>query len=155
MDGRDKPGHDALSFSIMRADRKWLLVVGAALLVAIAVAVLIPAGWQMRFGLHWLVEHFLAFFTVTLVFCFVWKRPMAVAAVLLPVAVLLEAAQALTPDRTADLATALFAATGVAVAALLTDLVIRKGRANPAARSPWFETRPSAAPHHEDGSSSP
>jgi len=32
---------------------------------------------------------------------------MAVAAVLLPIAVLLEASQALTPDRTADLATAI------------------------------------------------
>jgi hypothetical protein len=109
----------------MRADRKVLLVVGAVLLAAIAVAVLIPADWQVRLGLHWLVEHFLAFFAVTLVFCFVWKRPMAVAAVLLPVAVLLEAAQALTPDRTADPATALFAAAGVASAALLADLFMR------------------------------
>ena len=83
-----------------------LTVAGAALIVLIAVAALIPAGWQVRLGLHWLVEHFLAFFTVTLVFCLAWKRPMAVAAVMLPVAVLIEAAQALTPDRTADLATA-------------------------------------------------
>ena len=50
---------------------------------------------------------------------------MTVAAVLLPVAVLIEAAQALTPDRTADLATALFAAAGVATAALLADLVLK------------------------------
>jgi len=53
---------------------------------------------------------------------------MAVAAVLLPIAVLLEASQALTPDRTADLATALSAATGVASAALLADLVMRLKR---------------------------
>jgi VanZ family protein len=102
--------------------------VGAALLTAIAVATLIPVGWQARLGLHWLVEHFLAFFTLTLVFCLAWKRPMAVAAVLLPVAVLMESLQALTPDRTADLATALFAATGVASAALLADLVMRLRR---------------------------
>ncbi|HET9273981.1 MAG TPA: hypothetical protein VFO09_06920 [Methyloceanibacter sp.] len=101
-----------------------LTVAGAALIVLIAVAALIPAGWQVRLGLHWLVEHFLAFFTVTLVFCLAWKRPMAVAAVMLPVAVLIEAAQALTPDRTADLATALFAAAGVATAALCADLVL-------------------------------
>jgi len=105
-----------------------LAVVGAALLAAIAVALLIPAGWQVRLGLHWLVEHFLAFFTLTLVFCAAWRRPMAVAAVLLPIAVLLEASQALTPDRTADLATALFAATGVASAALLADFVMRLRR---------------------------
>jgi VanZ family protein len=103
---------------------RWFALGGAALLAAIAVAVLIPAGWQVRLGLHWLVEHFLAFFTLTLVFCFAWPRPMAVAAFMLPVAVLLEASQALTPDRMADLATALFAATGVASAALLADLIL-------------------------------
>ena len=104
---------------------KWFVLAGAALLVVIAVAAVIPVGWQMRLGLHWVVEHFLAFFTVTLVFCLAWRRPMAMAAAMLPVAILIEAAQALTPDRTADLATALFAAAGVASAALFADLVIR------------------------------
>ena len=85
-------------------------------------------GWQIRLGLHWLVEHFLAYFAVTAIFCLAWPRPMAVAAVLLPVAVLLETAQGLTPDRTADPATALSAATGVAVAALLADLVLALGK---------------------------
>ena len=132
----------------MRAYARWIAVVGAVLLVAIAVAAVIPVGWQMRLGLHWVVEHFLAFFTVTLAFCFAWRRPMAVAAAMLPVAILIEAAQALTPDRTADLATALFAAAGVACAALFADLVIRIGASR-------FETRPSAASHHEEGSSSP
>jgi VanZ family protein len=97
---------------------------GAILLAGIVFATLVPAAWQIRLGLHWLVEHFLAYFTVTTIFCLVWPRPMAVAAVLLPVAVLLETAQALTPDRTADPATALSAATGVAVAALLADLIL-------------------------------
>jgi VanZ family protein len=94
------------------------------LLVAIAVAALIPGGWQVRTGLHWLVEHFLAFFTVTLVFCLAWPRPMRVASVLLPLAILIEILQALTPERTADAATALFAAAGVATAALIADIVI-------------------------------
>jgi hypothetical protein len=53
---------------------------------------------------------------------------MTVAAVLLPVAVVLETAQGLTPDRTADPATALSAATGVAVAALLADLILAVGK---------------------------
>ena len=109
---------------------------GASLFAAIAAATLVPAGWQMRLGLHWLIEHFLAYFVLTTMFCLAWRRPMAVAAVLLPVAILLEASQGLTPDRTADAATALSAATGVAVAALLTDLVIawqQKARIGPAA----------------------
>ena len=60
------------------------------------------------------VEHFLAYFTLTLVFSIATRRPMAVAAVLLPVALILETLQALTADRAADAATALFAAAGVA-----------------------------------------
>jgi VanZ family protein len=103
---------------------KGIAIAGPVLLVAIAVAAVIPVGWQIRLGLHWLVEHFLAFFTVALVFCVASRRPMMVAAVLLPIAILIEAAQALTPDRTADLATALFAAAGVASAALFADLVL-------------------------------
>ena len=102
----------------------WFVALAVALLVAIAIATVMPAAWQIRLGLHWLVEHFLAYFAVTALFCFAWRRPMAVAAVLLPVAVLLETAQGLTPDRVADPATALSAATGVAVAALLADLVL-------------------------------
>ena len=103
---------------------KWLWLLAMAMLAAIAVATLIPAGMQIRLGLHWLVEHFLAYFAVTALFCLAWPRPMAVAAVLLPVAILLEMAQGLTPDRVPDAATALSAVTGVAVAALVVDLVI-------------------------------
>jgi VanZ family protein len=108
----------------MPANSKWLRGAGVMLLATIAIATLMPAGWQVRLGLHWLIEHFLAYFAVTTIFCLAWRRPMRVAAVLLPVAVLLEAAQGLTPDRTPDLATALIAAAGVALAALLADLVL-------------------------------
>ncbi|MGH6805008.1 MAG: hypothetical protein ACREC3_16845 [Methyloceanibacter sp.] len=87
-------------------------------------ASLVPAGWQVRLGLHWLVEHFLAYFAVTALFCLAWPRPTVVAAGLIPLAVLLEALQGLTRDRVPDLATTLSAATGVAVAALLADLAI-------------------------------
>jgi len=54
---------------------------------------------------------------------------MIVAGLLVPFAVGLEAAQGLTPDRTADVATALVAAAAVSLAALLADLVLawRKG----------------------------
>jgi hypothetical protein len=107
-----------LSFS------RLLKIVGVVLVAGIVVATLIPVGWQLRTGLHWLVEHFAIFFVTTLVFCFVWPRPMTVAAIMLPFAILIETAQALTPDRTADLPTALMASAGVASAALLADLVL-------------------------------
>jgi VanZ family protein len=100
---------------------------GVALLAAIVVATFVPAAWQVRLGLHWLLEHFLAYFTLTLVFSIATRRPMAVAAVLLPVAIILETLQALTADRVADAATALFAAAGVASAALLADGVMALG----------------------------
>jgi hypothetical protein len=99
---------------------------GAALLAAIVVATFVPAAWQVRLG-HWLLEHFLAYFTLTLVSSIATRRPITVAAVLLPVAIVLETLQALTADRVADAATALFAAAGVASAALLADLVMALG----------------------------
>ncbi len=101
-----------------------IAILGAVLIAAIVVASLVPAGWQVRLGLHWLVEHFLAYFAVSALFCLAWPRPMVVAAVLIPFAVLLEALQGLTPDRVADFPTALFAAAGVASAVLLADLAI-------------------------------
>ena len=103
---------------------RWFALAGAVLVAWITYAALMPVDWQIRLGLHWLIEHFLVFFTVTTLFCLAWPRPMAVAAVLLPFAVLIETAQGLTPDRVADPATALFATTGVASAALIADLVI-------------------------------
>jgi hypothetical protein len=100
---------------------------GVVLLAAIVVATFVPAAWQVRLGLHWLLEHFLAYFVVTLVFSIATRRPMAVAGVLLPLAIVLETLQALTADRVADAATALFAAAGLASAALLADLVMALG----------------------------
>jgi hypothetical protein len=94
------------------------------LLVGIAVASLVPAAWQVRLGLHWLAEHFLAYFALAALFSIASRRPMAVAAVLIPLAVALEALQGLTADRVADAATALLAAAGVASAALLADLAL-------------------------------
>jgi len=102
----------------------WVALGGAVLLAAIAVASLVPSAWQVRLGLHWLAEHFLAYFALTTLFCLATRRPMAVAAALIPLAVVLEGLQSLTADRVADAATALLAAAGVASAALLTDLAI-------------------------------
>jgi hypothetical protein len=103
---------------------RWTAFAGVVLFAAIVVATFVPAAWQVRLGLHWLLEHFLAYFTVTLVFSIATRRPMAVASVLLPLAIILETLQVLTADRVADAVTALFAAAGVASAALLADLGI-------------------------------
>jgi len=112
--------------------RTWLWLLLAGLSAAILYATLAPADWQFRLGLHWLAEHFLVFFALTVLACLIWPRPMLVATVLLPVAVGLEAAQGLTPDRTPDLGTGLTAAAAVALAALLADLLltVRKRRRN-------------------------
>ena len=109
--------------------RRWLwfpFVLFGAWLVYAALG---PEDWQIRLGLHWLVEHALAFFLLTVLACIAYPRPMIVAGLLVPFAVGLEAAQGLTPDRTADVATALVAAAAVSLAALLADLVLagRKG----------------------------
>jgi VanZ family protein len=104
--------------------RKWLWGVLAALLAGIAYATLGPEGWQIRLGLPYLVEHFLAYFTLTTLACLAWPRPLRVAAVLVPFAVALEAAQGLTPDRTPDLDTALSAAAAVVTAALVAALAL-------------------------------
>ena len=114
----------------MPTKRTWLLLLLAALGAGVVFATLGPEGWQVRLGLHWLIEHFLVFFTLTGLACLIWPRPMVVAAVLLPLAVGLEAAQGLTPDRTPDPATALAAAAAVSLAALLADavLAVRKKR---------------------------
>ncbi|MGV1014386.1 MAG: hypothetical protein ACOYB4_05390 [Methyloceanibacter sp.] len=116
----------------MTSASRWLALVGLMLMVAIVAVSLVPSDWSIRLGLHWLVEHFLIFFIVTLLLSFAWGRPMVVAAVLLPISPLLETLQRLTPDRQADLATAISGMVGVAAAALLADLVItlRKRRKN-------------------------
>ena len=110
---------------------RWIGLAGGVLLVAIAVATLIPEQWQLRSGLHWLTEHFLIYFAATTIICLAWPRPLVVAAALMVLAGLLEALQGLTADRIPDLPTAFSGAAGVAAAALLADLVIslRKGRA--------------------------
>ena len=116
----------------MDGRRTWLWGLLGLFGAVIVYATLAPEDWQIRLGLHWLIEHFVVFFALTLLVCLIWPRPMLVAAVLLPLAVGLEAAQGLTPDRTPDIGTALAAAAAVALAALLADLVltVRKRRRN-------------------------
>lgn len=107
---------------------RWLWFGAAAVIAAIAVASLVPADMQIRTGLHWLVEHFLAFFGAALVLCLAWPRPMIVAGALMALSALLEALQGLTPDRVPDLPTALSGAGGALTGALAAKLLRRAQR---------------------------
>ena len=102
---------------------KWIAFSGALLIVAIAVASVVPVDWQLRTGLHWLTEHFLIYFAATTIICLAWPRPFVVAGVLMVLAGLLEALQGLTSDRIPDLPTAFCGAAGVLAGALLASLV--------------------------------
>ncbi len=115
-----------VSISISR----WIALCGALLIASIAADSLVPVAWQIRTGLHWLIEHFLAYFAATAVLCLAWPRPFIVAGALMALACALEALQGLTSDRIPDLPTALAGAAGAMAAAFLAAIVIRvrKGR---------------------------
>ena len=101
-------------------------IIGAVALAAITVTTLAPAQWVvLRTGVHWLVDHFVGYFCLTILVCSVYRRPVVVAIALMVLAGLLEALQGLTIDRTPDLLSALSGAGGVLTAALLAWVVIR------------------------------
>jgi VanZ family protein len=101
-------------------------VCGAAILVLLLVfAALGPAKLVPRSGLGWQIDHVVGYFALTFMFCLAWPRPLAVGGAIMALAVLLEALQAFTPDRHADLQAALYSAGGALAAILPTDLFIR------------------------------
>jgi VanZ family protein len=100
-------------------------VAGMVLIVIFALG---PANWQPRTGLGWEFDHFLGYFAITSVFCFVWPRPFVVGIALMAVSALLEGLQAFTPDRSANLEAALYGAGGALVAAMLAELFMRVRR---------------------------
>ncbi len=108
-----------------RPNSNWLRLGGVVLVAAIAYASLFPADWQIRTGLHWLVEHFLLFLAATAVICLAWPRPFIVAGLLIALSALLEVLQGLTPDRVPDLATAWSGAGGAIAGVLLAQLAIK------------------------------
>ena len=100
-------------------------VCSVAGLAAVAFAQLGPSNWQLRTGLGWQSEHVLAYFVVTSIFCLAWPRPFVVGPAMMAAAILLEALQALTPDRHANFLAGLCGAGGALAAALLAELFIR------------------------------
>src|SRR5262249_10958719 len=102
-------------------------------IVALAIAAIVfaqlgPGDWQLRTGLGWQTEHVLAYFAVTSIACLVWSRPFVVGPALMAASMLLEAAQRLTQDRSANLQAGLYGAAGALAAALLVALVTRAWR---------------------------
>jgi VanZ family protein len=108
--------------------RIWIFMAGAAAVLIIAVASLIPANMQLRTGLHWLVEHFLAYVGTAFILCLASPRPLIVAGVLTAVSALLEILQGLTPDRVPDVPTALSGAGGALTGALVAKLMLHVRR---------------------------
>jgi len=100
----------------------------AVAIAAIVFAELGPGDWQLRTGFGWQTEHALAYFVVTLIVCVVWPRPFVVGPAFMVASVLLEALQALTPDRHANFEAGLYGAGGALTAALLVALVTRAWR---------------------------
>jgi hypothetical protein len=137
--------------SMASARSKWMALAGAGVLAAIVVATLIPADMQIRTGLHWRTEHFLVYFLVTAIFCLAWPRPLVVGVVLVPVALLLETLQGLTPDRTPDLPTAFAAAAGVLAAAALAYLLTAAFRALKRRKAAQAASKSAPRPLARDG----
>src|SRR6476646_8418012 len=120
----------------MRVFMKFCSVAVVVLVVIIALG---PAKYQPRTGLGFQAEHFLGYFAITSMFCFVWHRPFVVGGALMAGGALLEGLQALTPDRSSNLLAALCGAGGALTAALLSELFIRAfankaGKAGPGAK---------------------
>jgi len=100
-----------------------------AAIALLVFAALGPAAWQVRTGLGWQVDHFLAYFVVTPIFCLAWRRPFVVGGALMVIGALLEGLQAFTPDRMPSLVAAFWGASGALAAALIAELFIRAQRA--------------------------
>jgi hypothetical protein len=103
-------------------------ICSVAALVLVVILALGPANWAPRTQLGWEFDHFVGYFVIASMFCFAWPRPVVVSGALMAVAALLEALQALTPDRSSNLWAALCGAGGVLAAALLAELFIRARR---------------------------
>jgi VanZ family protein len=87
-----------------------------------------PAKLQPRSGLGWQVDHFVGYFVLTLIFCVAWTRPFVVAALLAVFAVVLEALQALTTDRSSNAEAAFYSVCGVLAGALIAKVSMRAWR---------------------------
>ena len=100
-------------------------VVGLVVLGIIAITALGPANWQPRTELGWELDHFIGYFTITLLLCLAWPRPLRVGGGLVAFAATLESLQALTPDRSPNFFAAFYSACGVFFAVFVAELFMR------------------------------
>ena len=75
----------------------------------------IPHGTRLA------IDHVVGYFGFTVMFWLAWPRPFVVGGILMCAAMLLEALQALTPDRCCDLQAAFYGVAGALAAALFAD----------------------------------
>jgi hypothetical protein len=100
----------------------------AVIMVLLVVAALGPAEWAPRSGLGWQIDHFVGYFVITSIVCVAWPQPFVVGGVLMLVAAVLEALQALTPDRSSNFEAACYGIGGVLAAAMVAEVIIRARR---------------------------
>jgi hypothetical protein len=98
------------------------LGVAAVLVLLLLFAALGPATWQVRTGLGWQFDHVIGYFGFAVMFSLAWRRPLVVGGILMAAAMVLEALQALTPDRCCDLQAAFYGVAGALAGALFADL---------------------------------
>ena len=112
----------------------WLQRCGAlAFVLVIYASLMLPAQVErMRTG-HWFIEHFIGYFIASAVICLGWRRRFLAAGVLTVTAIVLEALQALAPNRPPNLLSVLGGASGAWLAALVTEvLMVALNRGRPA-----------------------
>ena len=104
--------------------RGFAVLCSIAAMALLVFAHLSPAKWKPRTGLGGSIDHFLAYFAVTLIVYLAWPRPLVVGAALMGVSALLEGLQHFTVDRTPSFLAAFCGAGGVLAAALLAELLV-------------------------------
>ena len=90
---RCEAARNKLNSMISDSRARWIGLLGATAVAALAMAALLPSKWVPRTGLGWQVEHFLTYFATMIVLCIAWRRPYIVAVSLVAFSGLLEALQ--------------------------------------------------------------
>ena len=80
---------------------------------------------EPRSGLGWQVARCVGGGVLRFIFCIAWARPLLVAGALALFAVVLEALQALTTDRSSNAEAALYSVCGVLIGALVAEVSMR------------------------------
>ena len=104
--------------------RGFAVLCSIAAMALLVFAHLSPAKWKPRTGLGGPIDHFLAYFAVTLIVYLTWPQPLVVGAALVGASALLEGLQRFTVHRTPSFLAALCGAVGAVAAALIAELLL-------------------------------